>query len=311
MKTVKELLRKGTVAAIAHRKDKLYELCVEGVTETANFCRINETIQLWHHRLGHLSSSGMKKLVSMASGMDVKELETSLELCETCVEGKQTRLPHQTHRIRAKRPLELIYSDLCGPINITSFGGKRYLLTFIDDFTHFTVAYTLEAKSEVLRHFKMFQSLAEAHFNLKISRFRCDNGREYLSTETRQYFEDCGIQFKFTIPYTPQQNGVAERMNRTIMEKARCMILHSKMNKIFWSEAVIAAVYLINRCPTNAMKDKLPAELWYGEKPDLRKLRVFGCVALLHIPKELINGKLESRSKRCRLMGYCTNGYRL
>jgi len=83
------------------------------------------------------------------------------------------------------------------------------------------------------------------------------------------------------------------------------------MSKIFWSEAVIAAVYLINRCPTNAVKGKLPAELWYGEKPNLRKLRVFGCVAHLHIPKELINGKFESRSKRCRLMGYCTNGYRL
>lgn len=135
--------------------------------------------------------------------------------------------------------------------------------------------------------------MAEAHFNLKISRFRCDNGREYISRETRQHFEDCGIQFEFTIRYTPQQNGVAERMNR-IIERARCMILNSKMSKTFWSEAVITAVYLINRCPINAVKDKLPAELWYGEKFNLRKLRVFGCVAHLHIPKELVNGKFES-----------------
>lgn len=96
-----------------------------------------------------------------------------------------------------------------------------------------------------------------------------------------------------------------------IIEKARCMILSTKMSKIFWSEAVIAAVYLINRCPTNAVKDRLPAELWYGEKPNLRELRVFECVAYLHIPKELINWKFESRSMHCRLMGYCTNGYRL
>lgn len=185
----------------------------------------------------------------MVDGIDVKELEKTSELCEICVEGKQTRLPHQTHRIRAKRPLELVHSDLCGPIDITSFDGKRYLLIFIDDFTHFTVVYTLEAKSEVLRHFKMFQSMAEAHFNLKISRFRCDNGRKYLSTEIRQHFEDCGIQFELTIRYRPQQNGVAERINRTIIEKARCMILNTKMSKIFWSKVVIAAVYLINRCP--------------------------------------------------------------
>lgn len=153
--------------------------------------------------------------------------------------------------------------------------------------------------------------MAQARFNLKISRFRCDNGREYISHEICQHFEDCGIQFEFTIRYTPQQNRVAEKMNRTIIEKARCMILHSKMSKVFWSEAVLAAVYLINRCPTNALKDRLPAELWYGERPDLRKLRVFGCVAYLHIPKELVNGKFESRSKRCKLVGYCANGYRL
>lgn len=247
----------------------------------------------------------------MTNGIDVKELGTSSELCETCVEGKQTRLPHQTERIRAKRPLELVHSDLRGPIDVTSYDGKKYLLTFIDDFTHFTAAYMLKTKSEVLRHFKMFQSMAEARFNLKVSRFRCDNGREYISNEIRQYFEDCGIQFEFTIRYTPQQNGVAERMNRTITEKARCMILLSGMSKVFWSEAVLTTVHLINRCPTNALKNKLPAEFWYEERPNLQKLRVFGCIAYLHIPKELVNGKFEPRSKRCRMVGYCTHGYRL
>jgi len=299
------------IAAIAYRTDKLYKLHFDCEMETVNLCEADENPLLWHRRLGHLSSTGLKKLQKQATGIKLKDVEISPEPCSICVEGKQTRLPHQTERIRAKCPLQLVHSDLCGPMDTTSYDGKRYLLTFIDDFTHFTIAYTLRTKSEVLRYFKMFQAMAEAHFNLKISRFRCDNGREYVSKEICQLFENCGIQYEFTIRYTPQQNGVAERMNRTIIEKARCMILNSKMSKVFWSEAVIAAVYLTNRSPTSALKDKLPAELWFGEKQDLRKLRVFGCVAYLHIPKELVNGKFGSRTKHCKMVGYCANGYRL
>lgn len=130
----KGIVKRGnSVAAVAHRRDKLYELCIENITETANVCRVSEAARLWHHRLGHLSNSGMRKLVNMADGIDVKELEISSEFCEICVEGKQTRLPHQTERVRAKRPLERIHSDLCGPIDVVSFDGKKYLLTFIDD----------------------------------------------------------------------------------------------------------------------------------------------------------------------------------
>lgn len=147
----------------------------------------------------------------------------------------------------------------------TPYDGKKYVLTFIDDYTHFTVAYTVSSKSEVLRHFKMFKAMAEAHFNKRVSRFRCDNGPEYISNETRDYFESNGIQYEFIIRYTPQQNGVAERMNRTIIEKARYMILDSSTNKNFWSEAVLAAVYLIHRSPTSVLQDKVLTELWYGE----------------------------------------------
>ena len=172
-----------------------------------------------------------------------------------------------------------------------SHDGKRYLLTFIDDFTHFTVAYTLSAKSEGFRYYKMYEAMATAHFNVKLSRFRCDNGREYISNEMKNHFEERGIQFEFTIRYTPQQNGVAERMNRTIIEKARCMILNSKRRKMFWPEAVLKAVYLINRSPTSALKNKVPAEIWYGQRPNLGKLKVFGCVAYLHTRPRRRQGK--------------------
>jgi transposase InsO family protein len=168
------------------------------------------------------------------------------------VEGKQTKLPHTQERKRAHRPLELIHSNLFGPVNPQSYDGKRFVLSFIDDNTHFTVVYLLKSKSEVSQCFKKYEAMATAHFGLKISRFRCDNGGEYISSELKEMFEEKGIQFEFTIHYTPQQNGVAERMNRTIVEKARCMLLESGLKKGFWTESVLTAVYLINRSPTAA-----------------------------------------------------------
>lgn len=114
---------------------------------------------------------------------------------------------------------------------------------------------------------------------------------------------------EFTIRYTPRQNGVAERMNRTIIEKARCMLLNSKLGKYLWDQACLSAVYLINRCPTRALGGDTPATLWYGEKPNLAKIRTFGCIAFLKIPKEIISTKFESRTVRCHMLGYCPNGY--
>lgn len=259
--------------------------------------------------MGHIDRTGL--LNKIVDGIELKSKEEVMYICKNCVQGKQTKLPHVKKRPKTKRPLQLIHSDFFGPVNPESYDGKRYVLTFIDDFTHFTVAYSVKSKSEVFRHFKMLESMTTAHFNLKISRFRCDNGREYISKEIKDHFEEKRIQFEFTIRYTPQQKGVAERMNRTIVEKARCMLLNSKLKKSFWTEAVLTAVYLINRIPTNALENKVPAEIWYGERPNLENLKVFGCTAYLHIPKELVSGKFESRTKECYMLGYCKNGYRL
>ena len=250
----------------------------------------------------------MKRLSEKENEISVSEL---LSKCETCIEGKQTKLPHNKTRKRVTRPLQLIHSDVFGPVSPTSYDKKRYVVTFIDDCTHFTVAYAMEAKSETFHYFKVFEAMATAHFGTKICRFRCDNGGEYISTEMQKHFESNGIQFEFTIRYTPQQNGLAERMNRTILEKARCMLLDSKVNKTLWTEAVRTAVYLINRSPTSVLDCKVPAYLWYSEDPNYKKLKVFGCIAYLKIPKELIAGKLDSRTEKCLMMGYCVNGYRL
>ncbi|KAF2889263.1 hypothetical protein ILUMI_16910 [Ignelater luminosus] len=111
--------------------------------------------------------------------------------------------------------------------------------------------------------------------------------------------------------YAASQNGVAEHLNYITFCKVRCMILNANISKTLWSEAVMAAVYIINRSPSVALNKKTPAEMWFDVKPNLQKLKVFGCSAYLRIPKEILKSKLDSRSKKCHMMGFCPNGYRL
>lgn len=140
-----------------------------------------------------------------------------------------------------------------------------------------------------------------------ISRIRCDNGRgEYYNNDFKSFSVQKEIELQYTFPYTPQQNYVAERMNRTIMEKARALIFDSGINKGFWGEAVYTAVYLINRCPTSALKRQ---EFWYKSKPTLSNIRLFFCKAFLQIPKQL-RKKLDSKTVQCTMVGYSVTGYR-
>jgi len=146
----------------------------------------------------------------------------------------------------------------------------------------------------------------------KIFMFGCDNGTEYVNHDVQQFFKEKGIQFELTIPRTPELDGVAERMNRTLRNKSRCMLLESKLSKSFWFEAVLTAAYLINSSPTRALVDgKDPAEKWSGKCPDLSNLRVFRCTGYLHVPKEISGGKFQPRAVKCVMLGYTPNGYRL
>lgn len=143
-------------------------------------------------------------------------------------------------------PLQFIHSDLFASINPEFFNGNRYILELYD-YTHFTVVYPLKNKSEVCKYFKIYEAMVTAHFGKRISRFRCDNGREYVTNEIQCFCEEKKIQLEYTIRYTPQPNGVAEGMNRTTVAKAR-MLLESKLNKDM--KVAISAVYLVNRSPT-------------------------------------------------------------
>jgi transposase InsO family protein len=284
----------------------LYSILIDPCVEKANLCDV------WHRRFGHASDGFMKQLKSknMVKGLENATFNDSVN-CETCIKAKQTRMSYNGTRPPTTRSLQRIHSDVIGPISPVAYDGAKYVVSFVDDYTHFCYMFTIKEKSQVFECFKEYQALAEAKFNSKISILRIDNGSEYLSKAQRTYYKQKGIVLETTIAYTPQLNGVAERMNRTLMDKTRAMLLDGNVDKKLWSEAIGAAAYVINRSPTNALKgNKTPAELWYGEKPDVRKLRVFGCDAYRFIPKEK-RGKLDARSEKLIMVGYSPNGYRL
>lgn len=316
-----KIFNNSELVACGARRDKLYELDFYSLDQSAcetsllSCGRISKDFKLWHRRFGHISEKNLKVLARNGSVVGLKlnpDKKSDMIVCGPCVEGKQTRQPFSSRgEKRSSRVLELVHSDVCGPVTPAGLYGSKYFVTFIDDWSHFTAVYLMESKNEVLECFVAYEAMVTAKFERRISRLRSDNGGEYCGKRFKQFCRSKGIQQEFTVPYTPEQNGVSERMNRTLVEKARAMLQDSGISKVFWGQAVQTAAYLINRSPTSALdSNRTPFELWESRKPDISKLRVFGCRVFTHIPKEL-RRKLDPKSWQGIFVGYSPNGYRV
>ena len=276
-------------------------------TGTQNLCH------LWHQRYGHLSYKGLRTLSYRNMVRGLPQLSTSNVTCTDCLKGKQHRDPiPKKSTWRASQKLELIHADICGPITPTSNSNKRYILLFTDDYSRKTWVYFLVEKSEAFSSFKSFKSMAEKQTSLFVKCLRIDRGGEFISNEFNEFCKHNGIKRQMTTAYTPQQNGIAERKNRTVMNMVRSMLSDKNIPKTFWAEAVNWAVYVLNRCPTLAVRDVTPEEAWSEMKPSVDHFRVFGCIAHVHIPEER-RTKLDNRSITCVLLGVSeeSKGYRL
>ncbi|UYV84378.1 FHDC1 [Cordylochernes scorpioides] len=265
--------------------------------------------QEWHRKLGHIGMQNLRKLESLVDGMELNKLEKQEnDVCEICIMAKQTRKSFGNERSRATRPLEIVNTDLCGPIEPLTHDNKKYIMTFLDDYTHLCYVYLLSNKYEAKEYIKEYVNEVERFLNAKVSKLRCDNGGEYANTQVKEWCKMKGIILDFTIPYTPQLNGKAERLNRTLIEKTRALLLDSKLNKEMWGEATRVAAYLINRSPSNTVQTT-PAQMWFGRKPNLSNVKLFGSEVYV---KKLGNlKKLDSKSEKYSLIGYSGNGYRL
>ncbi|CAL5417495.1 unnamed protein product [Camellia sinensis] len=304
-------LKKGSlVVAKGQAIGTLYKTHVEVNSNSFNAAEDETSPNLWHKRLGHMSEKGLQILAKKSLIPFAKDAK--LNPCDNCLFGKHHRVAFHSSSRRQSELLSRVYSDVCGPIEVESLGGRKYFLTFIDDASRKVWVYVLKTKAEVFQHFQTFHAMVERETGKKLKCLRTDNGGEYTSKEFKAYCATHGIRHEKTVPGTPQHNGIAERMNRTIVEKVRCMLKMAKLPKPFWGEAVRVACYLINRSPSVPLNFQIPEEVWSGREISYSHLRVFGCKAFAHVSKEH-RQKLDDKATPCIFIGYGDEefGYRL
>lgn len=295
--------------ARAVRKGQLYELKVEPTLDEENCVfstnQNNDTL-LWHRRLGHLNFRDLRYLSNsgLISGVSANQAQ---ELCESCIYGKQHRLPFYKNDKRATKPLELVHSDVVGPITPVSHDNKSYFVTFLDDYTHFCYVYPIASKAEVFEKFKEYHALVTNRFSCEMKALRTDNGGEYINENMISFTRDRGINYQHSVAYRPQMNGRAERLNRTLVERARTALLESGLSSTYWTEALYYAAYSVNRSPT--VDNKIPAELWLGKPVNFRLLKPFGCTA--YVLKNKFDSKFDSKSEKLVFVGYSPGSYRV
>lgn len=302
----------GSTILTATKRNQLY-VVDEKVDQAMLVENEHDRILRWHRRYGHTNINDLKKI--KAEGMvDGMNFVTNLDQlnCEICAKCKVHTLPFKNSTHRDKDVLGLIHSDICGPINTESLGCAKYFVTFTDDRTRYTETTMLRKKSDVLDAFKNYKLKAEKQTGQQIKKLRTDNGKEYLSNEFKSFLKKEGIAHQLSVEYTPQQNGVAERKNRTLIEMARCIMLQGNLPQSLWAEAVNAATYIRNRCTTKTLDGKTPFEAWSKRKPYVDFFRIIGSKVIV-LNKAQRRGKFQPKGGEYVLVGYSeeSKAYRL
>jgi transposase InsO family protein len=263
---------------------------------------------LWHHRLAHV---GMKNLHKLLKGEHILGLTNvhfeKDRVCSAYQAAKQVGTHHPHNNIMTTdRPLELLHMDLFGPIAYISIGRGKYCLVIVDDYSRFTWVFFLQEKSQTQDTLKGFLRWAQNEFGLRIKKIRSDNGTEFKNSQIESFLEDEGIKHEFSSPYTPQQNDVVERKNRTLLDMARTMLDGYKTSDRFWAEAINTACYSINRLYLHRILKKTSYELITGKKPNVSYFRVFGSKCFILI-KRGRKSKFAPKDVEGFLLGYDSN----
>jgi transposase InsO family protein len=228
-------------------------------------------------------------------------------VCSACQAGKQvgTHHPHKNIMI-TDRPLELLHMDLFGPIAYISIVGSKYCLVIVDDYSRFTWVFFLQEKSQTQETLKGFLRRAQNEFGLRIKKIRSNNGTEFKNSQIEGFLEDAGIRHEFASPYTPQQNGVVERKNRTLLDMARTMLDEYKTLDRFWAEAINIACYSINRLYLHRILKKTSYKLLTGKKLNVSYFRVFGSKCFILV-KRGRKSKFAPKAVEGFFLGYDSN----
>ncbi|KAH9697805.1 Integrase catalytic domain-containing protein [Citrus sinensis] len=230
--------------------------------------------KLWHLRLGHMSAKGLQELSKR--GLLCRDKVEELKFCENCIFGKAHRMKFERGMHKSKAVLDYAHSNLWGLAQVPSLSDQAF------------------------EKFKIWRALVENQSEMKLKELRNDNGLKFYNKEFDEYCQKHGITRHKTVRFTLQQNGLAERMNRPLIDKTRCPLINSKLPRSFWAEAVTTVCYLVNRSPSAALKFETPEEVWTGVPADYKHLRIFGCIAYLHVKQ----GKMDSRALKGVFVGY-------
>ncbi|GKB33807.1 putative ribonuclease H-like domain-containing protein, partial [Tanacetum coccineum] len=295
------------------RKDNMYSVDLKNIFPqgglTYLFAKATpDESNLWHMRLGHVNFKTMNKLVreNLVRGLPSKLFEIN-QTCVACQKGKQHRASCKTKTVSSiNQPLQILHMDLFGPTFVKSLMKKMYSLVVIDDFTRFSWVFFLAIKDETSEILKTFITSIENLIDLKVKVIRCDNKTEFKNRVMNQFCEMKGIKREISVAWTSQQNGVAEKKNRTLIEAARTMLADSKLPTTFWAEAVNTACYVQNRVLVIKPHNKTPYELFLGRKHALSFMRPFGRLLIILNTIDHL-GKFDGKADEGFFVGYSTN----
>ena len=306
--STKRTMYKGDSSFNCSRWGGLWSVDLWDPTPTLASFNMPTDMLTWHARLGHLGPQNIAKLAKVSKGITLKRKREdddhyadSEACCHHCASGKLTSRPHKGHIKPGESRLDLIHSDVAGPIGPDGFDGSRYYVSFRDDFSRMSEVHPIARKSEVFEKFRQFKAKHERP-DRKIRRMRFDNGGEYMSTEFEKWLKDCGIDAEPTTRDSPEQNPVSERLNREIGERTRTTISSAGLPKNLWPEVVKTVNYLIMREPSTRLEGITPYEAWHEQQPDLSHLRTIGSLVWVKIVK--YRAKLDARAEPFILVGY-------
>ncbi|GJV09897.1 retrovirus-related pol polyprotein from transposon TNT 1-94 [Tanacetum coccineum] len=304
-----EIIKNKKVIGKGIRKGGLYVMKLGNKPED-KIClaTLDENSTLWHRRLGHANMQLIQSLASKELVRNLPKLKYDQHFCDACKIGKQAHVSHKAKNIvSTTRCLELLHMDLFGPSAIRSYGGNRYTLVIVDDYSRYTWTRFLANKTEAFEEFEIFSKMIQNKLGCSIVSIRTDHGREFDNeVQFGKYCDLNGISHNFSAPRTPQSNGVVERKNRTLQEMSRTMLNEQSIPQKFWCNAVDTSTYIINRVSIRRILGKTPYELLRGRKPNLNYFRVFGSKCFILNTRDYLT-KFDPKSYEGVFLGYSQN----